>query len=63
MSFKGGVMSTERIVAQLAFNSASAGLGFAQSLNTIIKLVVTGLYQIGQFGLKQFSGYVIKGWI
>ena len=54
-------MSTERIMAQLTFDSASAILGFTQSLNTIIKIVITGLFQLGKFGLKQFSKYVIKG--
>ena len=62
MAFKGGVMATERIVAQLSYNAASASLGMAQSLFDIIKPIISLMYSGAQFGLKQLIGYGIKEW-
>ncbi len=56
MKIKGGVMSTERIAAQLSYDSAMQALGVAQSANNAIFNVVKVFYKLGQFGFKQLIG-------
>lgn len=63
ITFKGGVMVTERIVAQLDYNVASVAFNLAQSKYKTIFFFVTQWYRVAQFGLKQLMGYFIKGWI
>ncbi|MBD5583540.1 MAG: hypothetical protein HDQ88_00425 [Clostridia bacterium] len=57
----GGVMATERVTAQLAYNVASTLLGSAQSVARVIEFTITQFYRLAQFGLKLFVNYNIKG--
>jgi len=56
MAIKGGVMVTERVAAQLAYNTASFGLGVAQSSYNIIRPVISLLYYGGEQGASALLG-------
>ena len=59
LNIAGGVISTERVVAQLSFNVASANLGFAKSVYKVIDFTVTQLYRLAQLGLKQLTDNIL----
>ena len=63
ITFNGGVMSTERIAAQLSFDTASASLSFVKSSYNTINFMATQGYNLAQFASKQIIGYFINGWL
>lgn len=63
MLFKGGVMSTERIAAQLAYDVASANWGYAQSISNIANLIINGIYWIAENGLSYVIGLIPNAFV
>ena len=57
----GGVMVTERIVAQLSYNSASVVVSSAQSNYNLFNFTFTQLYRLAQFGFKSLVNNSLKG--
>ena len=55
ISFSGGVMNTERVVAVLRYNVASANLGYIKSIYNVTKFIIKGTYwfleNISSYGL------------
>ncbi len=61
ISIAGGVMATERVVAQLGFNVASLMLSKAQSVYNLVNFSFSQLYKLAQFGFKQLMNKIFKG--
>ena len=61
IAIKGGVVSTERIAAQLSFNTASQIYSKAQSVYAVSEFVINKIYQILRFGFKQLISNFFKG--
>lgn len=58
IAIQGGVMSTERVSAQLVFNVASANLGNVQSVYNTLKLVCNGVYNLLEYGASYGIGLI-----
>ena len=61
ISIAGGVMATERVVAQLGYNVASLMLNKTQSVYNFINFSFSQLYKLAQFGFKQLVNKTFKG--
>ncbi len=61
MEITGGVMSTERIAAQLSYNFASVTLSRAQNVYNVLSFIFKQTYMIAQFGFKQLFGSTMRG--
>lgn len=63
LAAKGGTMATERLIALLEYNAASANLGIAKHAYVILNFLIDKGYSLFQFATKQAIGGLLNRWM